>query len=100
VGRLCELFHNIVKSPVFLTFSRSDRAPSDASGAAEADRHLIAVDDHGDGAAAAAVRQHALERRRVLLDVEVLERNVPPLKILPGGLRVRSGVFAEDVDHG
>ena len=72
---------------------------SDPSGAAEADRHPVAVHDHRHRAAAAAERQHARQRRRVLLDVEVLERNMPPLKVVTGGLRIRSGVFAEDVDH-
>jgi len=61
-------------------------AGSDASGAAEADRDLAAVvDDHGDGAAAVGVAEHALELRGVFLDVDVLERNVPPFMILPGG---------------
>ena len=74
-------------------------AASNASGAAEADCHLIAVNDHRHGTAPVAVPQHALELRRILLDVDVLERNLPPLKIVTGGLRVRSGVLAEDVDH-
>ena len=72
----------------------------DASRAAETDRHLIAVDDHRHGTAPAAVPQHALEPRRALLDVDVLERNVPPLKVVTGGLCVGSSVFAKDVDHG
>ena len=74
-------------------------AALDASGAAEADRHLIIVHDHRHGAAALAELQHAPELRRVLFDVDVLEQDLPPLKIVTGGLRVRSGVFAEDVDH-
>ena len=74
-------------------------AALDASGAAEADRHLIAVHNHRHGAAPVAEPQHALELGRTLLDVDVLERNMPPLKVVTGGLRVRSGVFAEDVDH-
>jgi hypothetical protein len=45
------------------------------------------------------VREHARERRGVLLDVEVFERDMPPLKVVTGGLRVGSGVFAEDEDH-
>lgn len=73
---------------------------SDASGAAEADGHLATVvDDDGDGAAAVGQREHALELRGVFLDVDVLERHVPPFMILPGGLCVGSGVLAEDVDH-
>ena len=73
---------------------------SDASGAAKADGHLAAVvDDDGNGAAAVGIGQHALKLRRVFLDVDVFERHVPPFMILPGGLRVGSGVLAEDVDH-
>jgi hypothetical protein len=46
------------------------------------------------------VHEHARERRRVLLDVEILERDMPPLEVVTGGLRIRSGVLAEDEDHG
>ena len=72
----------------------------DASSAAEPDRHLIAVNNHRHRAAALAECQHALQPRRVLLNVDVVERNLPPLKIVTGGLRVGSGVLAEDEDHG
>jgi hypothetical protein len=76
------------------------RRPSDASGAAESDRHGAAVvDDHGNRATPFAVTEHPLQLRRIFLDVDVLERHVPPLMVLPGGLRVRSRVLAEDVDH-
>jgi hypothetical protein len=78
---------------------RSDRARLDASGAAEADRDLLVLDDHRHGAAPVAVAEHPLKLRRVLLDVDVLERDMPPLIVVTGGLRVRSGVFAEDVNH-
>ena len=71
----------------------------DASGAAEADGDLIAVNDHRHRAASLTVNEHAREGCGVLLDVEVLERNVPPLKVVTGGLRIRSGVFAENGDH-
>jgi hypothetical protein len=74
-------------------------ARSDPSGAAEADGHLIAVDDHRHGPTAVAEGQHALQFGRVALDVDVLERNLPPGKILTGGLRIRSSVLAEDVNH-
>ena len=73
---------------------------SNPSRATEADRHLLAVDDHRHGAAAVAKGQHPRQRGGVLLHVEVFERNLPPLKILTGGLRVGSRVFAEDVNHG
>jgi len=73
---------------------------SHASRPAESDRHLpLVVDDDGDAALPFAVRQHALEIGLALLDVDVLKRNVPPLKVVTGGLRVGSTVFAEDVDH-
>jgi hypothetical protein len=71
----------------------------DPSSAAEPDRHLIAVNDHGHRAPPVAEREHALQIRRVLLHVDVLERNLPPLKVVTGGLRVRSSVLAEDVNH-
>jgi hypothetical protein len=69
-----------------------------ASSTAEADRHFTVVDNHGNEPFPARVLEHLLERGRVLLDVEVLNRNVPLLIILTGGLRVGSRVFAEDHD--
>ena len=72
---------------------------SHASGAAEADDHLVAVDDDRDGATALAVAEHPLQIRGVLLDVDVGEGLMPPFIILTGGDGVRSSVFAEDVDH-
>ena len=69
------------------------------SGPAKPDRHLLAVDDHRDRPASLAVAEHPLERGRVLLDVEILDRDLPPRVIVPGGSRVRSRVLAEDVDH-
>src|SRR5215471_4783517 len=80
--------------------NRPHGAALDASGAAETNRDLVAFDDDRHGAPAAAVGEHALKLGGVLLDVDVLERDVPPLIIGPGGLRVGSGVLAEDVDHG
>lgn len=74
-------------------------AGSDASGAAETDGHLVAVDDHRHGAAPLAVPEHALEIAGVLLDVDVVDFNVPPLIVVPGGSRVGSGVLAEDGNH-
>ena len=87
-------------SSVFLAFALKLSAGLHPSGAAEADGHLAVVDYDRHRAAPLAVHEHARERRRVLLDVEILERYVPPLKVVTGGLRIRSGVFAEDEDHG
>jgi hypothetical protein len=91
------ILSNLLKIQVF---SRSNRARLHASGAAEPDRHLIAVDDHRDRPPPVAEGQHALKLRLALLDVDVLERGLPPLKVVTGGLRIRSGVFAEDENHG
>jgi hypothetical protein len=93
ISQYCQIPFNIS------LFALQLSARLDASGAAEADRDLIAVNDHRHCAAPVAVHQHAREGRGVLLDVEVLERNMPPLKVVTGGLRIRSGVFAEDGDH-
>jgi hypothetical protein len=70
-----------------------------ASSAAEPDRHLIAVNNHRNRASPFAESEHALELRRGFLDVDVLEQNLPPLKVVTGGLRIGSGVLAEDQDH-
>lgn len=43
--------------------------------------------------------EHALEGGRVLLDVEVLKRDMPPGVIITGSHRVGSGVLAENVNH-
>ena len=66
---------------------------------AEADRHLLVVDDHRHAALAFGVAEHPLQLRGAFLDVDVLERDLPPLMVFPGGLGVGSGVLAEDVDH-
>jgi hypothetical protein len=78
---------------------RSPGAALHASGAAEADGHLFPVHNHRNGPPAAAVAEHPFKFRGVFLDVYVLERDMPPLVIITGGLRVGSSVFAEDVDH-
>src|ERR1044071_3377575 len=86
--------------PAYAQF-RADtrRVTLNPSGPAKPDRHLLAVDDHRHRAASLAVAEHPLERRRVLLDVVVLDRHLPPRVIVPGGSRVGSRVLAEDVDH-
>jgi hypothetical protein len=93
ISQYCQISLNIWHFALELS------ARLDASGAAEADRDLVAVNDHRYRAAPVAVHEHARESCSVLLDVEVLERNLPPLKVVTGGLRVRSGVFAEDENH-
>ena len=73
---------------------------SHASRAAEPDGHAAIVGhDHRDRAPPVAVGEHPLEIGVVLLDVDVLERDMPPLIVVTGGLRVGSRVFAEDVGH-
>jgi hypothetical protein len=101
LSRYCvNSFTNLSNLEQIKGFRASSRdAELHPSGAAEPDRHLLAVDDHRHRAPSLAVGQHALQLRRVLFDVDVLERNMPPIKIFPGGLCVGSGVFAEDVDH-
>ena len=79
--------------------ARARRAISDASCAAEPDRHLVAFDDHGHRSTAFAITEHPLQLLRILLDVDVFKVDVPPLIVGPGGLRVRSSVLAEDRDH-
>jgi hypothetical protein len=79
---------------------RSNRAPLDASGAAESncDRAILG-EDHGHRTAAVAQAEHALQLDRVLLDVDVLERDMPPTEVVTGGLRVGSRILAEDDRH-
>jgi hypothetical protein len=72
---------------------------SHASSTSEADGHLSVFHDDRNGAATRAVLEHSREIRGILLDVDVLEREVPPLVVVTGGLRVWSGVLAEDVNH-
>jgi hypothetical protein len=43
--------------------------------------------------------EHLCQRRRVLLDVHVLEFHLPPFEIVTGGCRVGSCVFAVDEHH-
>jgi hypothetical protein len=91
------ILSNVVEIAGFLR--RSTERGLNASRAAEPDRHLIAVNNHRHRASALAEFEHAPQPRRVLLDVDVLERDLPPLKVVTGGLRIGSGVFAEDEDH-
>jgi hypothetical protein len=72
-----------------------------ASGAPEANRHLLAFDDDRDVAAALRVGQHALQVGSARLGVDVLDL-VAALRVDLTGLGgVGSGVLAEDEDvHG
>jgi hypothetical protein len=76
--------------------SAAARAASDSSRAAEADGHGAVLDDDRDAPLALRHLKHPLEVGRVPLDVEILERDVPPGVVLTGGFRVGSSVFAED----
>jgi len=101
--RVTQLFHPyiLISSHHSIPFGRARRSWLDPSSAsAEPDDHLVAVDDDRHVALAFAVLQHSLEACRVLLDVDVLERDSPPLIIVTGGLGVGSTVFAENQDHG
>jgi hypothetical protein len=76
------VFHNVVKSLQkkghFLEDPLRTGAVSHASGAPEADRHLVCLDDDRHGPAALAELEHPRELSRILLDVDVLELDVPP----------------------
>ena len=78
ISRICQIVS------IYWHFDRHRRL-SDPSRAAKADGDALVFDDHRDRAASMAVGQHARERGGVFLDVEVLERNMPPGKILTGG---------------
>ena len=79
---------------------RTGRLILDASGAAESNRDRpIVGQDHRHRAPAVAQPEHPLECGRVLLDVDVLERDVPPTEVLTGGFRVGSSVFPENDHH-
>src|SRR5213592_648691 len=71
----------------------------DTSGAAKPDGHVSLVHDDGHGATTVAETEHPLELAGTLLDVDVFDLDMPPLVVVTGGLRVGSGVLAENVDH-
>ncbi len=76
-----------------------NRRASDTSGAAESNLDLAVLFDHGHGAAAEGELEHALQRGVILFDVDVLERDVPPLIVVTGGLCIGSTVLAVDLHH-
>src|ERR1051325_6582005 len=101
-GTLCECIHKYVKlfgnRSILMGFRLRPRR-LDSSGAAKTDRDLVPVDDDRDGAPPLAELEHPLQLRGVLLDVDVGELDMPPCIVVTGGLRVGSGVLAEDLDH-
>ena len=68
------------------------------SRAAETDGYATIFDNDRYLAPATGHGQHLLQRRRIFLDVEIAERNLPLFVLLTGGCRVRSGVFPVDDD--
>ena len=72
---------------------------SHASRAPETDGDAAVDDDDGHLAAAMGEAEHALELRRLFLDVEVLDAKTLSGVVLTGRLGVGSGVLAED-EHG
>lgn len=95
------MFHESVKQAqkTAIDIGLRPAALSHRSRAAKPDGHLVAIDDDRDITATPGMGQHALHVGPVLLYVYVFERNVPPGKVLTGGCRVGSSVFAEDEDH-
>lgn len=89
------------RSTIAPKLSRARPGPerSDASGAAESDRHRAVFDDHRDCPAALAELEHPRKLRRVLLDVDVSELDMPPCEVVTGGLGVGSRILAEDLYH-
>jgi hypothetical protein len=83
-------------SNLCLCLFRPRRGRLNRSGAAEADRDLSGLDDHGDIAFVVGDGEHALEPRVVAQDVDVVEGNVALGVSLTGFARVRSKVLAED----
>ena len=73
------------------------RQPSDPSGAAEADRHLVSVDDDRHIVPPGGMLQHPAETLGVSLDVDVVDLETSRAVILTGGRGVRSSVFTEDL---
>jgi hypothetical protein len=66
------------------------------SGSAESDRHRAILDDDGDLPLTFGMLEHSRKVGRVLLDIDVFERDVPPGVLLTGGFRVGSGVLPEN----
>jgi hypothetical protein len=77
----------------------SRRPPaSHFSGAAEADGHFAALDDHRHLATAIGMLQHFRQRIIVFEHVAVFEGNLPAREGLPGRGGIRSKFFAENYD--
>ncbi len=63
------------------------------------DRDPVALHDHRDSAFPSGVLKHALQPRRILGNVDVLEWDLPLAVFLPGGRGIGSCVLAEDQDR-
>jgi hypothetical protein len=71
---------------------------SDLSGAAEADTHLAAGQQHRDAALAVGKAQHLRQGLGILGDIPKNDRETLFVFSLPGSKGERSGLFAEDGD--
>ena len=65
----------------------------------EPDGDALTLHDDRHVAAPEGVREHPLKAGCILLDVDVLERNLPLGVVLTGRHGVRSGILSENVDH-
>ncbi len=69
-------------------------APLDCSGPAKPDGHFALLDNDGDLARTLRNLQHLRQCLRVVLDIEVGERNVPFGVVLTGRRGVGSGILS------
>ena len=68
----------------------------DRSGAAEADRHLAAFDDHRNLALVVGEGEHLCKSRRVAEHVDIFEGDLASRVVLTGTPRVLSEILPED----
>lgn len=73
-------------------------APLDCSGPAKPDGHFALLDNDGDLARTLRNLQHLRQRLRVVLDIEVGERDVPLGVLLPGRRGIGSGILPVNDD--
>src|SRR5439155_2061124 len=86
----CVNYFTMLSNPARVKGRTPSRGVSDTSRAAKADGDRAVFDDHRHGATSFRVAEHPFERRRVFLDVHVIERNMPPRIVVPGGSRIGS----------